>query len=213
MSAFGRKNGPAGMGRRRSAAVRRRPAHAGRWRGRCSAPARRRAVPTAAWQRACACPGYDPIVAADFARRRDRSSQRPDEFDAQRRIGSRRVRGQRPQDQGAGAPALARARRSRSRRHAQQGRAVGGIPPDHPRSAGRAKGHAQPPRAVRAGEGAGRRAARFRPARGAAERPRYFGHHGQRPPTRPTSRRRASCRSPRSASATNSTCSRSRNGS
>ncbi len=51
------------------------------------------------------------------------------------------------------------------------------------RGAGRAEAQPQPPRAVRAGEGAGRRAARLWPARRAAGRSGRQRHHGQRPGT------------------------------
>ena len=124
-----------------------------------------------------------------------------------------RLRGLGPPHQGAGASAPARARRSRSRGDARQGRAGRGIPPDHRRSARRAEDHPQPPRAVRAGKGAGRRAARPRAARGIARRPGGQRHHGQRPRPDASSSARASWSSPRSSSATRSICSRSPSGS
>ena len=93
--------------------------------------------------------------------------------------------------------------------NAQQGRARRGIPSDHRRGARRAEDQPQPPRAVRAGEGAGRRAARPRPARGAAQRPGCQRHHGERPAADLYRKEGASSSSPRSSSATRSICSRS----
>ena len=139
----------------------------------------------------------DRLTARQNAQRRARKQQ------------GGRLRSLGPPDQGAGASAPARARRPRSRGDAQQGRAGRGIPPDHFRSAHRAQDQPQPARAVRAREGAGRRASRPRPARGAARRSGDQRHHGQRPRADVTSSARASSRSRRSSSATRSICSRS----
>ncbi len=166
--------------RRRPAELRHRPADEGPGAGPArprAAASSRRSSPRRSTSRTTARRRRVVDRGDAMARLADRQAQSGEQGQSQ----ERRLRGLDPPHQGAGPPAPARARRSRSRGHPLQGRARRGIPPDHRRGARRAEDQPQPPRAVRARKGAGRRAARPRPARGAAQRPRHQRHHGQRP--------------------------------